>query len=161
MIYWKVSLQYETKTLKAPPCIYVKISFSLAVSTYIILFINEILHVTVKYNVRDKIYRVNHRKGRISRKEQSKWIVRPVINKTCISSIADKKISKYVLLLLLFLLRIQQSLVNNVQFSCRKHQIAHTSVGLSAVFSLIVNRFYISQYSKCYVRVREVRFTIR
>ena len=29
--------------------------------------------MTGKYNVRDRIYRVNHRKSRISRKVQSKW----------------------------------------------------------------------------------------
>ena len=44
--------------------------------------------------------------------------LRPVINKISISSITDEKLSKYVLLLLLFFLRIQQSLVNNAQFSC-------------------------------------------
>ena len=49
------------------------------------------------------------------------------------SSITNKKLSKYVLLLLLFLLRIQQSLLNSVQFSCQKHQIAHPSIELSAV----------------------------
>ena len=68
------SLQYETKTLKVPPCSYVKISFSLAVSIYIILFTKEPLPVTVKYNVGDNIYRVNHRKIKISRIERSKWI---------------------------------------------------------------------------------------
>ena len=72
-----------------------------------------------------------------------------------------KKISKCVLLLLLFLLRKQQSLVNSIRFSCQKHQIAHTSVELSVVFSLIVNRCYISQHSNCCVRVREVGFRIR
>ena len=45
-------------------CISVKISFSIAVSIYILLFISDLysfvykpLHVTVKHNVRDKIYR--------------------------------------------------------------------------------------------------------
>ena len=49
------------------------------------------------------------------------------------SSITNKKLSKYVLLLLLFLLRIQQSLSNSAQFSCQKHQIVHSSIELSAV----------------------------
>ena len=85
----------------------------------------------------------------------------------CISSMTDKKkyvLSKYVLHLLLrvFLLRIQQSLVNSVQFTCRKHQIAHISMELSvAFFSLIVNRFYVSQHSNFYVRIHEGRFTIQ
>ena len=35
--------------------LYVKISFSLAVSIYILSFMNKPLSVTVKYNVRDKI----------------------------------------------------------------------------------------------------------
>ena len=52
--------------------LYVKISFSLAVSIYILSFMNKPLSVIVKYNVRDKIYRVNHRKTRISGKERSK-----------------------------------------------------------------------------------------
>ena len=52
--------------------LYVKISFSLAVSIYILSFMNKPLSVTVKYNVRDKIYRVNHRKTRTSGKERSK-----------------------------------------------------------------------------------------
>ena len=52
-------IQYGTKTLKIPPSFYVKAFFSLTLSIHILLFINEILHVTVKYNVRDKIYRVN------------------------------------------------------------------------------------------------------
>ena len=52
--------------------LYVKTSFSLAVSIYILSFMNKPLSVTVKYNVRDKIYRVNHRKTRISGKERSK-----------------------------------------------------------------------------------------
>ena len=47
-------LQYETKTLTVP---YVKISFSLAVSIYILLLTYEPLHVTVKY-VCDKICRL-------------------------------------------------------------------------------------------------------
>ena len=87
--------------------------------------------------------------------------LRPFINKTCISSITNKNLSKYVLLLLLFLIRIQQSLFNSVHFSCQKYQIAHNCVELRAFFSLIVNGFYVSQHSNCYVRVRVVRFTKR
>ena len=34
-----------------------------------------------------------------------------------------QKLSKYVLLVLLFLLRIQQSLVNSVQFSCQNTKL--------------------------------------
>ena len=40
--------------------------------------------------------------------------LRPAVNKTSISFITDKKLSQYVLLLLLFFLRIQQSLVNKM-----------------------------------------------
>ena len=87
--------------------------------------------------------------------------LRSFINKTCISSITNKKLSKYVLLLLLFLTRMQHSLLNSVQLSCQKYQIAHTCVKLRVFFSLIVNGFYVSQHSNCYVRVREVRFTKR
>ena len=61
------------------------------------------------------------------------------------ASITDKKFNKYILLLLLFLLRIQQSLVNSFEFSCQKHQMAHTSLELRGDFSLIVNRFYVLQ----------------
>ena len=57
------------------------------------------------------------------------WL-RHVINKRYISSITDKK-SKYVLLLLLFLLCKQQLLVNSAKFSCQKYQIAHTSIELT------------------------------
>ena len=38
---------------------------------YIILFIIELLHITVKY-VCDTVYRVGHSKSRTSRKEQNK-----------------------------------------------------------------------------------------
>ena len=55
------------------------------------------------------------------------------------------------MLLLLFLTHKQQSLVNSVQFSCQKHQIAHTSIELSEVFSLIVNRFYTGQEKLCFL----------
>ena len=60
------------KILKVSPFIYVKVFFSLAASIYITLSINKPFHMTVKYNVRDKIYCVNLRKSRIFRKEQSK-----------------------------------------------------------------------------------------
>ena len=68
------SLWYQTKTLKVSPCIYGKISFSLAVGIYIILFINEPLSMAVKYNVANKIHKMIHRKSRITRKEPNKWI---------------------------------------------------------------------------------------
>ena len=68
------SLWYQTKTLKVSPCIYGKISFSLAVGNYISLFINEPWSVGVNYSVANKIQKVNHRKSRITRKEPNKWI---------------------------------------------------------------------------------------
>ena len=48
----------KLKLLKFPLCIYVTISFSLAVNIYILLFIYEPLYATVKCDVRDKIYRM-------------------------------------------------------------------------------------------------------
>ena len=73
-----------------------------------------------------------------------------------------KKISKYVLLLLLFLLCIHQFLVNKVQFSWQKHQIVPTFIELNVVFSVIVNIFYVSQHFifYFYFYVCEVWFTM-
>ena len=62
MIYLKVRSYKLTNYSDMIVCISVTISFSLAVSVYILLFINDLysfvykpLRVTVKYNVSDKI----------------------------------------------------------------------------------------------------------
>ena len=53
---------------------------------------------------------------------------------------------KNLFILLSFLLRIQQLLVNGIQFSCKKHQITHTTIELSAVFFLCKQILCISTF---------------